>query len=460
MINWIRALGLVAAAALLTPATSLRAQDDGDTDAERIESLENEVNELRDAYGDLLDLATRLQAQLDALSADSDAVVDEYYIPRTANEFQDQGFMDSLGGIYTKPFLAEAGKNTYLGGYIDLEYADPGSGGGDKFFDQHRFVPFIYSDVSDNVKVAAEIEYEHGHELEVEFAQMDFLIDEAVNLRAGIQLIPLGRLNFVHDTPVQDLTFRPLVNQYIVPTTLRDAGLGVWGDLSDTVSYTATVTNGFRGLDAAGTNGITTTTGLKNAAPHKDTVGGPFDNINDDLAYAARVAWQPELGVEMGVSGLHDKYDENADNHLKIYALDATVDGKAVPFLPDNVEFLYEAAWADIDRDGFARASGVAGDMRGYYAQANVHFEPDFLASWRDKGLGDRDAHFTLVARYDHVNLDTYDARRKTLGINYRPNASQTVIKLDYLFNDDHGSPTDVGFNDDNTWALSFASYF
>jgi len=31
--------------------------------------------------------------------------------------------------------------------------------GGNDFFDQHRLIPFIYSDVSDRVKFATEIEF-------------------------------------------------------------------------------------------------------------------------------------------------------------------------------------------------------------------------------------------------------------------------------------------------------------
>ena len=59
-----------------------------------------------------------------------------------------------------------------------------------KTFDQHRLIPFIYSDVSDRVKFATEIEFEHGGpdttggvsggkgELKVEFATIDFLMTD------------------------------------------------------------------------------------------------------------------------------------------------------------------------------------------------------------------------------------------------------------------------------------------
>lgn len=288
---------------------------------------------------------------------------------------------------------------------------------------------------------------------------MDFLVADPVNLRAGIQLLPLGKLNEVHDSPIQELTDRPLVDQFIIPTTLRDAGLGVWGSFNDnTLSYNATISNGFRGLDNTGKSEINNTSGLRNAAPQKDKIGSPFENNNDNLAYTGRVAIKPVLGTEFGVSAHLDKYDEAGKNDLNIYALDATISGQAVSILPNNVELMYEGAWASIERDAFAKASGVAGDMTGHYVQTNVYLEPSFLEAWRAEGFVDDGARFTFVTRYGTVDLDDYVRRRTTLGLNFRPNAAQTVIKLDYQFNDDSGA--NKGTNDADALLLSFASYF
>jgi hypothetical protein len=420
---------------------------------DQIEQLNREVAALRAK-------TESLENQLEQAQYGAPAGEDEFYIPRLAGDFASGGEATSLGNIYTKPFLSNLGERTYLGGYFDIEYTDS-DGDDDKFFDQHRFVPLIYADVSDRVKIAAEIEIEHGSELEVEFAQMDYLVDDSFNVRTGIQLLPLGKLNEVHDSPIQDLTARPLVNRYIIPTTLRDAGVGFWGNISESVSYHATISNGFRGLDAMGKSVITPTAGLRDAAPQKDGKlpgVGPFDQINDNLAYTARVAIKPELGVEFGISALFDTYDEKGENGLAIYALDATIDGKAVDCLPDNMELLAEAAWAEISRDTFAEASGVADDMYGYYLQGNWHFDPAFLDRFRESGSIEDEAHFTFVTRLDHVMLDTYEHSRTTFGLNFRPNAHDTVFKLDFQMNSDRGSAK--GKNEDNAIVLSAASYF
>src|SRR5688500_4134576 len=103
------------------------------------------------------------------------------------------------GTVYSKPFLARFGRGVHLGGYIDLEYIGVESSNDDTF-DQHRLVPFLYADVSEAIKFAAEIEIEHGNgsELGVEFARVDWWMSEAFNLRARIILDPLGACSLLH----------------------------------------------------------------------------------------------------------------------------------------------------------------------------------------------------------------------------------------------------------------------
>ncbi len=183
------------------------------------------------------------------------------YLVKKSAEFADKKLSPAFGGVYTKPFLRRYGRNTYLGGYMDFQFRQDEKDSGNQGFDQTRFIPFIYSDVSDRVKLAAEIELEHGGvgggrdgEVIIEFATVDFLITDWINWRGGFILTPLGKFNLVHDSPLQDLTDRPLVNQFIIPTTLTDAGMGFFGstypsELSK-LDYEIYVTNGvFHGMD-------------------------------------------------------------------------------------------------------------------------------------------------------------------------------------------------------------------
>ncbi len=102
-------------------------------------------------------------------------------------------------------------------------------------FDQQRFVPFIYADITEHVKFASELEIEHGirgageNEISLEFAHIDYLVNEPFNIRAGILLIPIGKFNLLHDSPLNDLTDRPLVSQFVIPINhVRDRCWVLW----------------------------------------------------------------------------------------------------------------------------------------------------------------------------------------------------------------------------------------
>ena len=64
---------------------------------------------------------------------------------------------------------------------------------------------------------------------------------------------------------------------------------------------------------------------------------------------------------------------------------------------------------------------------------------------------------FTLVGRWEQVDLDGNKLRRWTVGLNYRPIES-TVFKFDYQFNQGKGSAPDDTDND--ALVISIASYF
>ena len=67
------------------------------------------------------------------------------------------------------------------------------------------------------------------NEVSLEFAHIDYLINEPVNIRAGIVLIPIGKFNLLHDSPLNDLTDRPLVSQFVIPSTMSETGAGFYG---------------------------------------------------------------------------------------------------------------------------------------------------------------------------------------------------------------------------------------
>jgi len=367
--------------------------------------------------------------------------------------------------IYARPFVSSP--KAIVGGYMDIEYFNRANQG-NSYFDQHRLVPFIYGDISDRVKFAAEIEFEHGNELGVEFASIDYLIQEPINLRAGILLLPLGKFNLLHDSPLRDLTERPLVAQRIIPSTLSQPGIGAYGTFYPTalskVDYEFYVLNGFTNAfggdgNPNNTSNITAKNGIRSARSNNTE----FDN-NDGKSIVGRVAVSPFLGVEIGGSGFLGSYDSRSKRPLAIWALDWT-------FQRGPFEFIGESAWAYI-RDNNLNADGTPNGnprrMHGYYTQLNYHFLPEWLSNWAPTFFKQEVSTFTAVVRWEQINtgqdlnsnteagqIGKFD--RLTLGLNFRP-TEDTVFKTDFQY-------TPVGRRGDDrihdtAFVASWATYF
>ena len=327
------------------------------------------------------------------------------------------------GGIYDKPYLQEEGR-VKVGGYVDMEfeYTDPADSGGisRSTFDQHRLIPFLFAEITPDLHFSTEIEFEHGAnaetggEVNVEYMVLDYRFADAVQFRTGIVLAPVGRFNLVHDSPVNDLTDRPLVDLAIIPTTLSEAGAGFFGTLYPSqfavVNYEIYVVNGFDDdLLQAG-----------DLVRVREGRGSVKEDNNAAKAVTARVEYSPRLGIDFGFSAHVGKYDPAGTDVLTVVAMDAGL-------RRGSVEFAGELAQAEVDRDhvGLPRQT-----QRGYYLQGNLHFLQDKI-----KPL----STFTGVVRYDWVDFavrGTPDERisRLTFGVNYRP-VEKAVLKTDFQTN-------------------------
>src|SRR2546425_4056000 len=391
--------------------------------------------------------------------------------------------------IYAKPFLSSP--RTTVGGYMDLQYrlfnsskstgiGQPSTGNGSSSFDQQRFVPFFYSDITDRLKVASELEIEHGIrskskdgsgiEVSLEFATLDYLINEKLNFRGGIILLPVGKFNLLHDSPLNDLSDRPLVATAIIPSTLSETGAGFYGTFYPTrlskLDYELYVTQGFNGYSTVNgvpnTPVITAGAGLRDARQRVSTVDDGLDN-NNGKAAVGRVAFSPILGVEIGGSGYFGTYDPASKRPLAIWAADWT-------FQRGPFELIGEAAWVYI-RDNSKDLNGtpvtdptfpvhlLPQRMDGYYVQGNYHFLPQFLRRWAPSFFTEAST-FTAVVRWDQINTNSEfsDTKRErlTFGLNFRP-VEDTVFKVDYQFNFEDGKNN---FIRNDGLVLSVATYF
>lgn len=403
--------------------------------------------------------------------------------------------------VYAKPFVSSP--KAIVGGYMDIQFrsqqrasieAGDGRPGITSNFDQQRFVPFIYADITEHIKFASEVEIEHGvresseNEVEVglEFAFLDYLVTEPFNIRAGVLLLPLGKFNLLHDSPLNDLTDRPLVSQFIIPSTMSETGAGFYGTFypgrTSKMDYELYVTTGPCGYGNTGTPLINEADGTANGR-QRTCAGRDGADINNGKAVVGRLAYSPMLGVEVGGSGYYGNANQNGSNYnpLSIFAVDWT-------FQRGPFQLIGEAAWAYARGNsrapigntlGFAPGSlltGIPGNsgpgippqrMSGYYIQGNYHFMPEFLAKHFPKRFGPGST-FTAVIRYDRVNTNLDDSNgtggwgnleQVSFGLNYRP-IYDTVFRMSYQYQPMGFNPTTNQRDHNNTFVISAATYF
>ena len=177
-----------------------------------------------------------------------------------------------------------------LGGYGEFTFTKyPGA---DSAFGARRFVLFLYTPILERISMATEIEWENGGtpvrrdgqlglgEVLLEFAVVDLKLWEFLTLRAGLVLMPVGRLNVNHDAPSLEFTDRPLVTQYVIPSTWWEAGAGLTGRVPlgpVQLSYELYAVNGL-------TSAISAANGMRQAR------GSVLQDNNNDKAITGRLA--------------------------------------------------------------------------------------------------------------------------------------------------------------------------
>lgn len=170
-----------------------------------------------------------------------------------------------------------------------------------------RQILYVGYKFDDRIVFNTEIEFEHAKtatgsagEVAVEFAYLDFLLNPAFNVRAGMVLVPLGFVNELHEPPTYLGAKRPGVEGTIIPTTWRENGVGLHGELPGHFTYRAYVING---LDASkfGATGIRS--GRQNGSKA----------LAESLALTGRLDWNPLPGTTLGL-GAYSGNSNQADS--------------------------------------------------------------------------------------------------------------------------------------------------
>ncbi len=209
----------------------------------------------------------------------------------------------------------------------------------------------------------SEIEVEHSREISVEFAYIDFKVNDNVTLRGGMLLLPMGLVNEFHEPNVFLGARRPLVEQQILPSTWRENGFGAVG-AAGPVSYRAYVVNGLNasGFSAAGLRG-----GRQKGAEARVA----------DWAFAGRVDVSPAPGTFVGGGLYSGGSDQALYAGVNVGTTIGEVHGQA-QIRGFDVRGLYARAMLDdvaaLNRArSLVGASGIGELQQGGYAQVGYN---------------------------------------------------------------------------------------
>lgn len=272
----------------------------------------------------------------------------------------------------------------------------------------------------------SEIELEHSNEVSVEFAYLDYRLNDTVTLRGGMLLLPMGLVNEFHEPTVFLGARRPETETRILPSTWRENGVGVLGS-SGRMSYRAYVVNG---LNAAGFTPDGLRGGRQKGARAKAA----------DLAVAARVDATLVPGITVGGSVYaggsgQDQYTVSGDV-LQVGTTIGELHGQAQVRGFDLRALYARAALDDVAELNAARnltgLNGIGSAMHGGYAQVGYNL------------LAARTPAVTLTPYYRFERVNTHaevpagflaDPARElsfqTLGVEVKP-VGGVVLKADY----------------------------
>ena len=318
-----------------------------------------------------------------------------------------------------------------LSGYMDFHFnkADGEAG----VVDFHRFVLLMSHSFTSRLRFVGELELAHAFvegleeagELELEQAYIDFLLSRAVNLRAGMVLMPVGIINERHEPPVYNGVERPFVDTFIVPTTWFDAGVGIHGEVTRGLRYRAYVVAPLNSVEFTAEEGIRG--GIQK---------GSQSNVRN-VAYTGRLEYLGVRGLTVGASlwtGVSTFELPRLNTKVTVREIDAR-------FRRERLELRGQFAQVGISdaarlNDALGRVTGVspniAEQLRGFYGEAayrvwNKGAPRDLVTFVRYENF---DTQYRMPAGY--LPLKEFDRDAWVFGATYFPDPD-IAVKADYV---------------------------
>jgi hypothetical protein len=347
----------------------------------------------------------------------------------------------------TSQRMMEEEKRLTIGGYAQIDYNQPLN----KDFNQngkldvHRMVMLFGYKFDKKTSFITEIEYEHVKEVYVEQAFLNYKVNQYINFRSGLLLIPMGIINEYHEPTTYNGVERPNLDGKIVPTTWREIGAGISGNLASlSLKYQLYVVNGFNGYDGSakfsGSNGLRK--GRQKGA--ESFLSSP--NISTKIDYFGIANLKVGLAGYFGKSqstmfnGL-DKNNSVAKESADSSVVGISMLGFDVRYNMQGIEirgqFNY-VALTNTDQYNAIGGTDVGKTMLGYYVEAGYNL-------FKLTNISGKMVPFVRYEKYNTHNSvdasvvknDAYNITNVTIGFSWQP-ITGAVYKIDYqVFSDE-----------------------
>ena len=352
------------------------------------------------------------------------------------------GFAQENSEENTQNLGTKISEGVSIGGYAQIDYNEPDGSAPGKL-DVHRLVMFLGYKFNDKVSFVSEIEYEHVTELYLEQAYLKYKANENLNVLAGLILVPMGIINEFHEPPTYYGVERPNVDNYIVPTTWRELGIGVSGKIDNaSLKYQAYLFNGFKSY-AAGAGILRGSDGLR-----KGRQKGAESIINSPN-FSAKLDYYGISGLRVGLSGYFGK-TQTDDSSIEASTVGVSMIGLDARYKYNNLELrgqYINTALYDTEAYNTLTGKDLGSKMNGFYGEVAYSFNL--------KGV----EQLTPFLRYEKHNThadtagnlvanDAFDRDEIIFGLNYKV-ANGAAFKIDYqlMNNAVAGSDTSKVFN-------------
>ena len=313
-----------------------------------------------------------------------------------------------------------------VGGYGEILYNQPEGANGE--LDVQRLVLLFGYKFNDRVQFVTEVEFEHVKEVYVEQAFLQYSLNDKINARRGLMLVPMGLVNEYHEPTTFNGVERPSVDKSIVPTTWREIGAGISGRADNlSLRYQAYIFNGFKSVN--GTKYLGGSNGLRNGRQK-----GAESTINTPN-FSAKLDYYGIQGLRLGLSGYFGRTQAEDDEQEKVGAdvgvnmigLDARYQ---IGRFAARGQFI-NTSITDSEDYNTLYGSDLGSQMQGWYVEASFNLLP--MANKQKLWAFTRYESYDTNASVEGTlvrNL-AYDRDEITMGLSYKL-APGAVLKSDY----------------------------